>query len=136
MLVTKLLRFDGWRVSAGSGRRDSGAAALEFALILPALVLLTLGIIEFGFLFQNQLALTHAAREGARMAAIGTWNQAEVAQRALPTTPVITTNPTPVSSAVRGQAVTVTLRHQYDWMLLPFPGTITLRGEATMRREW
>lgn len=43
-----------------------GVAALEFALILPLLVLLLFGIIEFGLLIYNQQIITNASREGAR----------------------------------------------------------------------
>jgi len=50
---------------------DEGAAAVEFALVLPILVVLLFGIIEFGMVFDAQLQVTHAAREGARMASVG-----------------------------------------------------------------
>lgn len=116
-------------------RRDGGAAALEFALVIPVLILLLVGIIEFGFMFQAQLALTHAAREGARMAAVGRWDATEVTNRAFPIVPAIATSPSPPSGALSGQAITITLTYDYDWRFLPVPGTILLTGEATMRRE-
>ncbi|GAA1889756.1 hypothetical protein GCM10009715_39470 [Paeniglutamicibacter psychrophenolicus] len=47
-----------------------GASAVEFAIVLPLLLTLLLGIIEFGFLFNQQISLTQAAREGARAYAI------------------------------------------------------------------
>jgi len=43
-----------------------GAALVEFTIILPLLIVLLFGIIEFGFLLYNQQMLTNAAREGAR----------------------------------------------------------------------
>ncbi len=43
-----------------------GAAAVEFALVLIPLIILTFGLIEFGLLMYNQQVLTNAAREGAR----------------------------------------------------------------------
>ncbi|MCL5291398.1 MAG: pilus assembly protein [Actinobacteria bacterium] len=49
---------------------DSGASAVEFAIIAPALVLLVVGIIYFGLIFNNYLSLTHAAREGIRHASL------------------------------------------------------------------
>lgn len=121
--------------AARGGQRDQGAAALEFALIAPVLLSLLLGIIEFGFMFQAQLALTHAAREGARMAAVGKYDAATVLARAYPVTATITTSPNPPSAATSGQPITITLTHNYDWRVLPFPGTVPLRGTATMRRE-
>ena len=50
-------------------RSERGAELIEFALTLPLLLLLVLGIIEFGFLFQEYEVVTNASREGARLAA-------------------------------------------------------------------
>ncbi len=50
--------------------RDDGAAAVEFALVLPLLLLIIFGIIDFGRAYMAQIALTQAAREGARVAAL------------------------------------------------------------------
>ncbi|MEX5301822.1 TadE/TadG family type IV pilus assembly protein [Kocuria sabuli] len=47
-------------------RMERGAAAVEFALVVPVLLLLLLGIIEFGRAYNTQISLTHAARETAR----------------------------------------------------------------------
>ena len=52
-------------------RRDTGAAAVEMALVLPLLLLVICGIIDFGRMFNAQITLTQAAREGARAAAYG-----------------------------------------------------------------
>lgn len=43
-----------------------GASAVEFALILPLLAVITFGIIEFGVYLYNQQVITNASREGAR----------------------------------------------------------------------
>ncbi len=45
---------------------QKGAAAIEMALIMPILLVLTFGLVEFGLLMYNQQVLTNAAREGAR----------------------------------------------------------------------
>ena len=45
---------------------ERGAALVELAILLPFLVLILVGIIEFGLLFYNQQVLTNASREGAR----------------------------------------------------------------------
>jgi Flp pilus assembly protein TadG len=63
-----------WRACAKGGRRvlrDSrGAAAVEFALILPVIVLLLFGIIEMGRAWNVRQTLTDAVREGARVAVV------------------------------------------------------------------
>lgn len=53
-------------------RREDGQAMVEFALILPILLLILCGIIDFGWLFYNQLSLNNACREGARYAVVNT----------------------------------------------------------------
>jgi len=47
-------------------RGQRGAAAVEFAILLPVLVLLLFGTIEFGLLLFNKQVITNASREGAR----------------------------------------------------------------------
>lgn len=58
--------------------RERGAAAVEFALILPLLVMLVFGIVEFSILFNRQQGLHAAAREGARVAALPTSTQSQI----------------------------------------------------------
>ena len=50
--------------------RERGASAVEMAMVAPFLLLLLLGIIEYGFLFGTYNEVRHAAREGARIAAV------------------------------------------------------------------
>jgi Flp pilus assembly pilin Flp len=60
-------------------RRDQeGAAAVEFALLLPLLVLLLFGMIEFGLAFNTRIQATNAAREAARQAVVGIDNWSDV----------------------------------------------------------
>ncbi|MFO7983957.1 MAG: TadE/TadG family type IV pilus assembly protein [Desulfuromonadales bacterium] len=48
--------------------KQTGAAAVEFAIVLPLLLILLFGIIEFGFLWLQNTYIANAAREGARVA--------------------------------------------------------------------
>jgi Flp pilus assembly protein TadG len=50
--------------------RQDGQAFVEFAIVLPILVLLVFGITQFGLAFRNYLAITDAARVAARAAAV------------------------------------------------------------------
>ena len=56
------------------GRRrqqaENGAALVEFALIAPVLIVVLLGIIEFGYILALNLDVKHGAREGARITAV------------------------------------------------------------------
>ena len=51
-------------------RSEKGQAMVEFALVLPLLLALLCGIIDFGWLYYHQITLNNAAREGARYAVI------------------------------------------------------------------
>ncbi len=51
-------------------KNQSGSAAVEFALVLPLLLLVLFGTIEFGILMYDQSVITNAAREGARWGAV------------------------------------------------------------------
>jgi Flp pilus assembly protein TadG len=51
-------------------RREDGQAVVEFALVLPILLLILLGIIQFGSVFRDYIALTDATRVGARQASV------------------------------------------------------------------
>ncbi len=51
-------------------RNQTGSAAVEFALVLPLLLLILFGTIEYGILMYDQSVITNAAREGARWGAV------------------------------------------------------------------
>ena len=59
-------------------RSDDGAELIEMALITPVLLLILAGIFDFGFLFRSWEAVTNAAREGARLAVLGLYDETDV----------------------------------------------------------
>ena len=135
-----------------SAPRDRGAAAVELALVLPVLLLLLLGIIGFGRAWSWQIALTQAAREGVRVAALGMDSPTpaarvqEAARPDLPATQPIAVTVADACPAVPGPTtppVTVTATTTYEWMpaldemmgLVGAPpiGSVTLTGVGRMR---
>ena len=62
--------------------RDArGAELIEFALVLPIFLLLTAAIFDFGMMFRTYEAVTNAAREGARVGVLPTYEAADVQAR-------------------------------------------------------
>lgn len=59
------------RTPSRSRRRgESGAIAVEFALIMPVLLMLVFGILEFGFMINRDMIVGNASRDGARAASL------------------------------------------------------------------
>jgi len=67
------------------GYLDRGAVAVEMALVSPLLVLMIVGIIDFSRVFNAELQLSQAAREGVRLASLqlGTLNLSAIQNRAV-----------------------------------------------------
>lgn len=59
--------------------KEKGAALVEMAFLMPLLVMLLFGIIEFGWAFSQFQDLRHGAREAARLAAVDTDTDANMA---------------------------------------------------------
>jgi Flp pilus assembly protein TadG len=118
------------RALQGRWRSERGAQLVEFALVLPVLLLIILGIAEFGVIFQRLEVVTNAAREGARIAVLPGYGTTDVQSRVsayltagrVPTT-TTPANPSiavvdwtvtlPGGSTVAGKRVTVTYTHTY-----------------------
>jgi hypothetical protein len=116
-------------------KHEKGASTVEFALVVPVLILLLFGIIQFGMAFGDQLAITHAAREGARLAAVGAFDEASVRSRAYPVVPTAVTVSYP-NGNTHGEAVQVKI--EYDMTInIPFFGErhLPLASLAQMRLE-
>lgn len=125
-------------------RTDSGAAAVEFALIFPILFLVMAGVVDFGRMMYTQITLTNAAREGARAAIVSSATAAEVRTRASNAAGGFTTMTVdPGLCAGPGTDASVTTSVPFTWVLLgPAVGLIpgadtvlppTLSSTAVMR---
>ena len=130
-----MARLVGWR-----GRR--GIAAVEAAIFIPLLILIVLGLIEYGWLFLRLQCVNNAAREGVRVAVRHNATPIQVTNAisavmngcgmATYTTPML-----PDVNAVVGDQITCKVQVVYDsiadYTLLPVPPV--LMGTATMMKE-
>lgn len=122
---------------------ERGAAAVEFAILLPILVMLVMGIIEFGRAYNTQISLTHAARESVRVMAISN-NPTSAKQAAVNATvslrPVLrtsdvavtTTNPASAGACAAGANATVTITYSLSTMT-GIAGPFALTGKGVMQ---
>jgi Flp pilus assembly protein TadG len=97
-------------------KTDRGAAAVELALVLPVLLLMLFGVIDFGRMLNTQLRLTEAAREGARAAALRqpATTRVQAATSGLTgVTADVTTCPT---NAVATQDAVVTVNYNFQFV--------------------
>jgi len=62
-------------------RSQAGAELVEFAMVLPIMLLVFGGIVDFGLLLQRQQVVTNAAREGARLAVLPGYQEPDVQAR-------------------------------------------------------
>ena len=120
---------DGSRLRGTTG--DRGQATVEMALILPLLVLCIAGIVWVGQVMSMFVRVEHAAREGARAAAVEPAAATLVAQeavgRSLPDASV--------SASVSAEFVAVTVTVAVDGVPIINIGGRTVEAEAHMRRE-
>jgi Flp pilus assembly protein TadG len=123
-------------------RNERGAAAVEFALVLPLLVLLVAGIAEFGRAYYLQATLSGAAREGARaMALTNSVAGARTAVRgatngiSLSDAQIVVAPGTGacVSTATTTLTATVTINYSTAFVSHLFGATLNLHGKGAMR---
>lgn len=115
---------------------ERGAVAVEFAILAPVLVMILLGIMEFGRAYNAQVSLTNAAREGVRVMAI-TNNQAAARTAAKNAAPSI--SPALVDSNIAFSAascatnaqMTVTVNYTLSTMT-GIAGPFAMRGRGVM----
>ena len=122
-------------------RGERGASAVEFGLVIPILLILVLGIIEFGHAFQVQGTLSAAAREGARAMALRN-DQAQaksaVRQAASVLEPdvvdsQITITPAACPTGAGTTNVRLTITYPMPFLTSFFGASITMSGTGVMR---
>lgn len=116
-------------------RGERGAVMVELALVLPVLVLLVFGIVEFGRGYNASIQLTSAVREGARERALGGDDVATEAATRLAATGLTTSDIVVTSSGCSSgpnASVTATYPFHYDIPLFR-SATVTLTATGVMR---
>lgn len=121
-------------------RNESGAAAVELALILPVLLTIVLGIIEFGYLFFVQASVSGAARDAVRVYAIhnDTVAATTVVNGAVPDpTKVTSVTFAPVCATDLQATAIVTYQYQSltGWLDFAIGASPVITGKGTMRCE-
>ena len=137
------------------GRESHGVQIVEFALLVPVLLLIIMGTLEFGRAYFSWIILTNSAREGARTAALGfppatVYGQVETAAGGLPRIdpPAYESCPPILDQAwcietdnlqgTRGEATTVRVQYNFKFIvpvMLGVPSVIPLTAASTMRLE-
>ena len=130
---------------------ERGAVAAEFALLLPVLLTILFGIIEFGMIMYSREVVTNAAREGARAGItqgppkLTTGQIITIADNYLTNTGI---NPASVTFSVVGaglsnpNTLTVTATYPYNFLIswIPavvpgIPNPLTIQAQTVMRHE-
>jgi len=132
---------------------QKGAAAVEFAIILPLLLILLFGMIEFGIILYDKAMITNASREGARAGIVYVPDdERSDAEIQTGVTTVVNNycssylitfgaSSTINTTAIRaGGNLTVRVTYQYDFLVLPnfvtdIVGNINLAAQTIMMME-
>ncbi len=143
----KLRKRKGIGGAAGVSRGESGQTLVEFAVVLPLVLLLLLGIMDFGKAFNYWITENQVAAEGARRAAVNRGaatlhdyvrSQIKVGELH-DNAKICITFPDGATKNKVGDPVKVTVAFKYLWLpvLKRFGkvGSLTLRNTATMRLE-
>jgi len=133
-------------------RRQDGVVAVEFAIIAPLVLLILVGVIQFGIVYSQFQVLQGAAREGARCASVqaggfSTCDVTTAVQNAalgydLTNTPVVTVDGggSACTNLTRGRNVTVSWEQTFDLGAIPnmvpgIPDTVNATISGTFRCE-
>jgi Flp pilus assembly pilin Flp len=138
--------FDGGETSLLNWfhQEEKGQAMVELALIMPVIILMLMGMFEFGRMFNAYFTVAHAAREGARAAAVGA-SDTNIVIRVRESAPTLMpanlqVKITPLHALrQRGSAVQVEVRYSIS-IITPVisaisPNPILLKGVTIMRME-
>ena len=127
-------------------KSEKGQSMVELALILPIIILILFGILEFGRIFYSYIVITNAAREGARAGAVGS-PDSEIIERIREAAPLPNAETNLAITKLephedsRTPGIPLTVEVAYDvYLVTPIledilPNPITLKSRVTMRVE-
>jgi Flp pilus assembly protein TadG len=121
---------------------ERGTAAVEFALVLPLVLVVALALVETGLLVRDRLLVEAAARAGARAAAVADDPQAvrDAAVAAAPALDAAALALDVERAGVRGQPVTVRVRYasavRVPFVAWLFGDAIAMGASTTARQEF
>lgn len=130
-------------IKRSGSKGNRGQSLVETALILPIILLILLGLLEFGRIMSGWMIITHASREGARLASLGGSNSQITTRVKAVSTTLTLTNMTvaisPSSNRNTGTMVTVNVSYTIN-LMTPFVGAIVgnsipMDAQTTMRVE-
>ena len=113
---------------------SEGAAVVEAAIVLPILILLVLGIIDFSRAYNAKQTLTHATREAVRVYTVTEdLSKTQAAfDAAVTSIGSATMELDPDTGCSLGEPLTVRASYLFDFVTLPF-ASVTLRSAGVMR---
>lgn len=125
-------------------RSEKGQALIEFTIILPILLLLLFGIMEFGRIYSTGLIMNHVAREGVRIGSTGA-SDSQIIEVIKNSSPTLDSTQLAISIMpeqllrIRGEELTVSVSYPVR-VLAPFISvitgeTVTVSGYSVMRIE-
>lgn len=125
-------------------QKKNGQALVETALVLPIIILILMGIIDFGLMFNNYLIVSNASRDAARNAVVG---KSDIETKALIADMTSTLDQAklkitiyPIDS-MRKKGDQISIKIEYDNSLLTpiisaiIPTPVKLTAKTTMRME-
>ncbi|MBF7082487.1 pilus assembly protein [Desulfallas sp. Bu1-1] len=123
-------------------RDTRGQALVEFALILPLVILLLMAIFEFGSIFHSYLVITNASRDGARIGIVGEYTDEEDLKQKVKDM-CAALDQSEITVDVNSDSVLRRMQVQVTYKVHPFtpvlsailPDPVVLKSKTTMRIE-
>lgn len=123
-------------------RDTRGQALVEFALVLPLVILLLMAIFEFGSIFHSYLVITNASRDGARIGIVGEYTDEEDLKQKVKDM-CAALDQSEITVDVNSDSVLRRMQVQVTYKVHPFtpvlsailPDPVVLKSKTTMRIE-